>query len=223
MPEKRYIKRLLAIAKFYPLLYHIIMNDEIIKANIAKNISWYRKEKGMTQAELAEILNYSDKSVSKWERGDGLPDICVLAAIAELFGVTINDLIGSEEPRPPVQKHKMPQRLLILLMSMGLVWLVAMLAFFAIELILPSMNRAWLIMLWAIPVSCIVSTVFSQLWWPLIPRFISVSALVWSLACCTFLTFAIENMYMIFIVAGVVQLLAVLWFIFLHNRRVRTV
>lgn len=213
----------LAIAKNGALLYHIGMNDEMIKANVAKNISWYRKEKGMTQAELAEILNYSDKSVSKWERGDGLPDICVLAAMAELFGVTINDLIGSEEPKMPEPVNKTPQRLLILLMSMGLVWLVAMVGFFAVELIIPGMSKAWLIMMWAIPVSCIVSIVFSELWWPLIPRFISASALVWSLSCCAFLTFTLQNMYMIFIVAGVVQVLVILWFIYLHNRRVRTV
>ena len=199
------------------------MNDEIIKTNIAKNISWYRKEKGMTQVELAEILNYSDKSISKWERGEGLPDICVLAAMAELFGVTINDLIGSEEPRPPAPVSKTPQRLLILLMSMGLVWLVAMVAFFAVELILPGLNRVWLIIVWAVPASCIVSMVFSELWWPLVPRLISTSALIWSLACCVFLSFSIRNMYMIFIVAGVVQVLAILWYIYLHNRRVRTV
>ena len=158
-----YLCGFFALAKTEFLLYHIGMNDEMIKANIAKNISWYRKEKGMTQAELAEILNYSDKSVSKWERGDGLPDICVLATMAELFGVTINDLIGSEEPKLPPPENKSPQRLLILLMSMGLVWLVAMLGFFAVELITPGMSRAWLIMMWAIPISCIVSIVFSEL------------------------------------------------------------
>ncbi len=199
------------------------MNEEIIKSNIAKNISWYRKEKGMTQAELAEILNYSDKSVSKWERGDGLPDICVLASMAELFGVTLNDLVESDEPKPPVPSNKTPQRLLILLMSMGLVWLVAMVAFFAVELFIPGLSRAWLIMMWAIPLSCIVSIVFSELWWPLIPRFISASSLIWSLSCCVFLTFTITNMYMIFIVAAVLQVLITLWYVYLHNRRVRTV
>lgn len=204
-------------------MYHVSMNDEMIKANIAKNISWYRKEKGMTQAELAEILNYSDKSVSKWERGEGLPDICVLNKMAELFGVTINDLIGGEEPKAPPPENKVTQRILILLMSMGLVWLAAMLGFFMVELFAPGVERAWLIMMWAIPLSCIVSIVFSELWWPLIPRFISASSLVWSLACCGFLTFKLQKMYMIFIVAGILQVLVTLWFIYLRNRRIRTV
>lgn len=45
------------------------MTEEMIKHTIAENISGYRKNAGMTQSELSEKINYSDKSVSKWERG----------------------------------------------------------------------------------------------------------------------------------------------------------
>ena len=62
--------------------------NEVISSNIVK----YRKESGLTQLELAEKLNYSDKAVSKWERGDGLPDIEVLMRMSEIFGVTVNEL-----------------------------------------------------------------------------------------------------------------------------------
>ena len=47
----------------------------------------------MTQAELGEKLNYSDKTISKWERGESAPDISVLVEIAELFGVTLDSLV----------------------------------------------------------------------------------------------------------------------------------
>ncbi|MBQ7100690.1 MAG: helix-turn-helix transcriptional regulator, partial [Clostridia bacterium] len=57
---------------------------------MAKNISELRKASGLTQAQLAEKLSYSDKSVSKWERGDGVPDVVVMQKMAELFGVTLN-------------------------------------------------------------------------------------------------------------------------------------
>ena len=49
-------------------------NNTEISKNIAKNFMFYRKEAGFTQAELAEKINYSDKSVSKWESGNGVPD-----------------------------------------------------------------------------------------------------------------------------------------------------
>ena len=60
---------------------------EDLKLIIAKNISTLRKAAAMTQFELAEKLNYSDKAVSKWERGESLPDVSVLKAIADIFSV----------------------------------------------------------------------------------------------------------------------------------------
>ena len=59
-----------------------------IKENFAANLSRYRKAMGITQAELAEKINYSDKAVSKWERGESLPDLVVVKTIADLFGVS---------------------------------------------------------------------------------------------------------------------------------------
>ena len=52
--------------------------QEQLKQTVANNIAQLRKSKGLTQLELAERLNYSDKAVSKWERGEGLPDVLVL-------------------------------------------------------------------------------------------------------------------------------------------------
>lgn len=55
-----------------------------------------RKEKGLTQAALAEILNISNRTVSKWENGDGFPDITILPAIASALGVTVDELLAGE-------------------------------------------------------------------------------------------------------------------------------
>ena len=59
---------------------------------ISKNILSLRKKAGYTQAELADKLNYSDKAISKWERGESLPDAEMLYNIATLFGVEIGYL-----------------------------------------------------------------------------------------------------------------------------------
>ena len=67
---------------------------------IAENIAALRRSQGMTQAGLAERLGYSDKSVSKWERGEGLPDILCLKAMADLFGVTVDWFLEAEHPEP---------------------------------------------------------------------------------------------------------------------------
>ena len=64
------------------------MNDEKLRKQIGANISAYRKHFNMTQAGLAEKLNYSDKAISKWERGESVPDVITLAQIAELYEIS---------------------------------------------------------------------------------------------------------------------------------------
>ncbi|MEG2453873.1 MAG: helix-turn-helix transcriptional regulator, partial [Clostridia bacterium] len=67
---------------------------------IASNLIRLRKVSGLTQAELAQKINYTDKSVSKWERGEGAPDIFVLNQLAEIYKVTVNDIIGVKKVTP---------------------------------------------------------------------------------------------------------------------------
>ena len=81
-------------------------NTNEINKKIANNLIRHRKAAGMTQAELAEKINYSDKSVSKWESGNGVPDVYTLIQIANLFGVTLNDLVGDEASQPVLPTKK---------------------------------------------------------------------------------------------------------------------
>ena len=73
------------------------MDSEKLKTQIGSNIAACRKQCGLTQAELAQKLNYSDKAVSKWERGESVPDVMTLAQLAEILGVTLNTLLGNTE------------------------------------------------------------------------------------------------------------------------------
>ena len=72
-----------------------------IRQNIATNISAMRNSSGMTQAQFAEKLNYTDKAISKWERGESVPDIAVLWQIADMFDVTVDWLISNHESSEP--------------------------------------------------------------------------------------------------------------------------
>ena len=71
---------------------------------ISKNILSLRKKHKLTQAELADKLNYSDKAISKWERGESLPDAEMLYNIAELFGVEIGYLFEEHEDNQPKEE-----------------------------------------------------------------------------------------------------------------------
>ncbi|MBO4879052.1 MAG: helix-turn-helix domain-containing protein [Clostridia bacterium] len=191
-------------------------DDEKVKRIVASNIAHYRKECNLTQDELADMIFYSGKSVSKWERGDGMPDVCVLVALADIFGVTVNDMLAEKHKKA---HHAQPQlkRNIITLMSLALVWLIATLVYFFIRIAAPQMERAWLAFIIAIPVMFIVAIVLTSLWHPRILRFLSISGLVWGIALALHLSFRIENMFLIYVIAAVLQLLIVLWYLLVNT------
>ena len=72
------------------------MDENKFKENIARNITAYRKRINLTQLQLAERLNYSDKAISKWERAEGVPDTVIMLKLCEIFNVTLNDLVADK-------------------------------------------------------------------------------------------------------------------------------
>jgi transcriptional regulator with XRE-family HTH domain len=193
-------------------------NEMLLRQRIAANMTHYRKLNNMTQSELAERISYSDKSVSKWERAEGVPDIYVLTLLAELFSVSVNDLLSDNAPIPPPAAINLNKnRIIILLMSVGLVWLVATVTYTALQVFAPAIQWAWYGFILAIPVTCIVAVVFTSLWWSLKFRFIAVSALIWAIAASVYLLLPLSNVDLIFAVGAVLQVLVALWFVFMKQ------
>lgn len=198
----------------------ISVTEQELKQRIAANLTKYRKRSGITQLQLAEKLSYSDKAVSKWERGESLPDIYVLYQMTQIFGITMDELLGDEtqpvtisEPTSD-QPQKRKNRKFITAMSVCLVWLVMSLIFVGLQLFDFSFFSPWLVYIYALPVSSIVLLVFSCIWWSRRLQAISVSGIIWFTALSLVLTFHMKNMAYIFIPAVVLQLLTILWFRF---------
>ncbi|MBO5783216.1 MAG: helix-turn-helix transcriptional regulator [Clostridia bacterium] len=198
-----------------------MMDQQAFNAIIAENMAKYRKAANLTQSELAERLNYSDKSISKWEQGNGMPDIFVLYKLAELYGVTVNDFFCKYEKQAPMPhtNGRLFSRLMILIMSVGLCWLVAVTAFVAVKILAPQFSYSWLFFIYALPATCIVATVLGAVWKFFPVREISVSALIWTLllSVCLTVTATIEgaeNVALIFLLGIPLQILVVLWFFF---------
>lgn len=204
--------------------------DLDIKEIIAKNIIKYRKELGLTQLELAEKLNYSDKTLSKWERAESVPDIMTLKQLADLFNITVDSLISDAKQSVPTPKKNIEKGLTknklisITLLSVAIVWLVATIAFVIIKLletenIIPNILRPWLSFIYAIPVSSIVLLVFSCIWGNKIHRFFTTSILLWSIAISLDLSFSIASGYLFYIVVIPLQIMAFIYFI-LYKKKV---
>lgn len=187
------------------------MDQESLKKTIAGNMLIYRKRAGLTQAELAEKINYSDKAVSKWERGDGMPDVAVLCEMAEIFGVTLNDMVSEKAPAklPPVRG----MRIIITCLSLAIVWLVATLVSTVLTIAAPWFRYGWMAYIYGIPISFVVLTVFTTVWEHTLFLFISVSGLIWTVILAIYLSlWFIPNIALLFVLGAPLEFMAVLWF-----------
>ncbi len=185
-----------------------------IRQNIAENLIKLRTSAGITQAQLAESLSYTDKAVSKWERAESIPDITVLKRIADRFSVTVDWLItdhGSNTPAPDkvVQRTRSRNRLLITLLAVVCVWFVATLVFVALGAL--DVSKKWIAYLWAVPISFIVLLVFNAVWGRYRWNFLFISLLIWSFLVSVYVTAAKWDFWYVFLVGVPLQLATVFW------------
>ncbi len=149
------------------------MNNEQLKAQVGSNIAALRKARGMTQAELAERISYSDKAVSKWERAESLPDVLTLTAIAQVLDTDLNTLVGCApapqpepvlppEPEEAPQKRRHTDRRTIQLLSSVLVWFVAVCLYILLDAF--GLDHLWVLYITAIPANAIVLLSLRSAW-----------------------------------------------------------
>jgi transcriptional regulator with XRE-family HTH domain len=190
--------------------------DELtLRRRIAANLQYYRRLSGMTQTELSERINYSDKSVSKWERASGTPDIFVLSALAELYGVTVDNLISDNAPTPVFDSAlRERSRAVTCVQCCAAIWLLATIVFAVLKILAPELPNVWYAFIIAAPVSCAVTVTFSTIWWNHTARLLSISALAWATAACTFTVLrSFRYSYLLFIVCGASQVFVLIWYL----------
>ena len=188
-----------------------------IKTIVAKNIAELRLLNNMTQLELAEKLNYSDKTISKWERAESSPDIAVLVEIADLFGVTLDYMVRSENIEQQVKENKQQEarynHRVITYISEFCAWFVAIFAFIITSLIVQKMTFQWLYFVYALPIVLIIRLVLNSIWFNPRNNYLIISALMWSVLAAihmTFLYFGI-NVALIYVLGIAGPIAIVLW------------
>lgn len=164
------------------------MEREGLSYIIAKNITELRRAHGLTQAALAERLDYSDKSVSKWERAEGLPDVICLKRIADLFGVTVDYLLREEHDAdemssagldaPEQKKNYRTNKRAVVLISIVGVWILAAAVYLITLLCEYPLSLIFAI---ALPVTAVLLVIFNALWGKRSLTFFAVTSLVWSI------------------------------------------
>lgn len=170
------------------------MDAEQLKNQIGCNIASYRKRCGLTQAGLAERINYSDKAVSKWERGESIPDVITLVLLAEQFETTVSELVADPNVLPGENPGNLEKAMtqvsekalkrkanknIILGLSSLLVWFVALLAFVVLSSFDFMERYSCLLFFYAIPANAIVALSLRSAWRDFRWNKILISVIVW--------------------------------------------
>ena len=212
------------------------MDDEKLKSQIGANIAAYRKQSGMTQAGLAERLNYSDKAVSKWERGESVPDVLTLVQLAEQFDITVGDLLLDPNQLPEqtgvvqqameqvVEKtlKKKANKSIILKLSSLLVWFVALLLYVVLSSFDIGERWNWVFFIYAIPANAIVLLSLRSAWHDFRWNKALITIIMWGSLLCIFKVIQVFlhcNYWKLFLLGIPGQIAIALWFRLFHQKK----
>lgn len=176
---------------------------EELRRIIGRNIVLLRTKAHLTQAEFAGQLHYTDKAISKWERGDSVPDIAVLKQIADLFGVTVDYLLHEHEEGEKVLlaedvATKRHNHLLISLIAVIGVWFLAVFVFSVTYMAIRM--PLWQAFVSAVPVSLIVALVFNSIWGRPRLNYLLISLLLWTVLLALYLLLLSKNLWTLFLI-----------------------
>ena len=189
---------------------------ENIREIIGENLASLRKEAKLTQLELAEKFNYSDKAVSKWEKGDTIPDIETLYNLCQFYGVTIDYLThqGSLNDKKEYVLKKSSdfrKKILITLLLLMIIWMIATIAFVYTSIGLHQ--GYWQSFIWAVPTSCLlVLRVNRRMFRSSALSLICESIGIWSLLASFYFSFSIWSLWPIFLLGIPLQAALGIWY-----------
>ena len=182
-----------------------------LKMIIAKNITFLRTNNKMTQLQLAEQLNYTDKAISKWERAESLPDIIILKEISDLFGVNIDYLLEDEHVDNINSNSRIRFFSIISFISIFFVWFISTSLFVTLKS--TKINHSWLSFLYSVPVCLILWFIFNSIWFSKHINYIIISLFMWSIIVCTHITLILcnYNIWTLYLIGVPAQIIILLW------------
>lgn len=191
-----------------------MQEDKDIKQIIAKNLANLRKNKKITQTELAEQFGYSDKAISKWENGDTLPDIQTLYQLCEFYNATLDFLVSEQSFDEKIKyinhlnKRVIINNSLIELLYCSFVWILAVIIY--VYLYTFSEINYWQIFIWALPATTIVMLLFTKVWKQKLYTFIVRSLFFWTLVTACYIQFIEYNIWPLFFLMIPIQVALIL-------------
>lgn len=180
---------------------------EIIPNNIIK----LRKAQGLTQIDLAKRVNYSDKAVSRWEKGEVLPDIETLQSISQVFNVELSYLFEEHEEVEVFEKKTKKSEVIFQILACLTVWTVATMLFVFTEL---NFNKIiWQIFVWAVPATCIIIAHYNRKKKNRLLNLLVNSVFIWSFLASFYLQFLDFNAWIFFLIGIPIQAALIVFYL----------
>lgn len=186
---------------------------ENLKEIISKNLIKLRQHAKLTQLELAQKIQYSDKSVSKWERGESLPDIEVLVKLSEIYNTNINTFIEKDNSKIFTQRLKNMSHTMISLLSSAFVFFLASIVFAVLFMIPSTKLISWISFIYAIPISGIILLILNIKWKDILSQAIFSSIIIWGIIISICISIHHADIWSLCVIGFVLELLIIFGFI----------
>ena len=186
---------------------------EELRNIVSKNLVKLRQNAKLTQLELANKIQYSDKSVSKWERGESLPDLEVLVKLSKIYDVNLNTFIEKDEKKIIPKKLIKNSHTMISLLSAGLVFFIASIVFAVLFMIPSTKSISWIMFVYATPISAIALLALSIKWKNYLLQAIYTSIILWGLIISICISINYADIWSLCVIGFVFEFLIIFWFI----------
>ena len=186
-----------------------------IREIIGENLAELRKGAKLTQLELAEKFNYSDKSISKWEKGETIPDIVTLNELCEFYGVTLDYLTHEATPdnKKKFTKEKSFDRynkVIITGLLVSVIWMIATIIY--VWALIRFNSSLWIVFVWAAPLSFLLLAIANRRHFHKRALYYGfASAFLWSVLVANFLQFLSDRVWTIFLLGIPIQIAIILY------------
>lgn len=194
------------------------LNMENLREIVSKNIVSLRKANNLTQIELAKRINYSDKAISRWEKGEVLPDLETIQALSEVFDVPISAILEKEQEGSKPKKIKQTkQQVLSQIFIMFEIWTILSVAYAYFNI--TRGENIWQIFVWGIPATALIILLINHKRKSNISSFIYGTIFVWSFITCIFLHMLNSCPWYFFVLGVPIQGMLVVRFLFNYKQK----
>lgn len=190
---------------------------ENLKEIIPENIINYRKANNLTQLELARKINFSDKAVSRWEKGEVLPDIETLQKLSEIFNIPLSNLLEKHEEFG-TQKFSKPKKQEVLAQTFLICEIWTIISVIYSYLIVSKGINMWQIFIWGIPATALALLIHTRKNQNNLTNFIYGTILVWSTITSTFLHMISSSPWYFFILGVPLQGILIVRYLFNYKQ-----